>query len=526
MDFTFFITDNKSGYKSTEKWLSKNHPNLYKQINDYSSNISLNLNFKEKIWFFYNQLQERPKCVTCNLELKFRNRFDKPYGEFCSLTCINTNKEEMTKRVKSSIQKKYNVDYFPQHKDFIIKQKQTKLDKFGDENYNNSEKGKKTKLEKYGNEDYNNFNKYKKTCLEKYGDDNYSKSNDYKNKVIKNYKELYSDIIFTDIKKETITILCPICNKNSELSKQLLYERHKRGYVICTGCNPIGFSNRSGYENEICDFLSDLKVNYVTNKKIPNKNTEIDIFLPDFNIGIEINGVYWHNELYKPMNYHLQKTIDCNGVNISLIHIFEDEWLYKKDIVKSILMGKIGVTLNKIHARKCEIREITSKTSKVFLENNHIQGNVNSKVKLGLYYDDILVSVMTFSKGRILMGGKDFEWELNRFCNLLNHNVMGGASKLLNFFIKTYLPNIIVSYSDIRIFDGGMYNKLGFNKISQSKPNYWYVVKDIRRHRFGYRKSILVKEGFDKSLTERQIMFNRKIYRIYDCGNIRWELFT
>jgi hypothetical protein len=133
---------------------------------------------------------------------------------------------------------------------------------------------------------------------------------------------------------------------------------------------------------------------------------------------------------------------------------------------------------------------------------------------------------MTFSKGRILMGGKDFEWELNRFCNLLNHNVMGGASKLLNFFIKTYSPNIIVSYSDIRIFDGGMYDKLGFNKISQSKPNYWYVVKDIRRHRFGYRKSILVKEGFDKSLTERQIMFNRKIYRIYDCGNIRWELFT
>jgi hypothetical protein len=169
------------------------------------------------------------------------------------------------------------------------------------------------------------------------------------------------------------------------------------------------------------------------------------------------------------------------------------------------------------------VKEITSKVSTKFLNDNHIQGNVNSKIKLGLFKDETLVSVMTFSKGRIIMGGKDTEWELNRFCNLLNHNVIGGASKLLKYFVKTYQPNKIVSYSDIRIFDGGMYNKLEFKKISQSKPNYWYVVNDLRKHRFGYRKSILVKDGFDKNMTEQQIMFNRKIYRIYDCGNIRWE---
>jgi hypothetical protein len=122
------------------------------------------------------------------------------------------------------------------------------------------------------------------------------------------------------------------------------------------------------------------------------------------------------------------------------------------------------------------------------------------------------------------MGGKTNEWELNRFANKINISVIGAASKLLKYFIKNYKPVTLVSYSDIRLFNGNMYEKLGFKKISYSKPNYWYVINNIRKHRFNYRKSILVKEGFDENLTEKDIMFNRKIYRIYDCGNIRWEL--
>ena len=181
MDFTFFTTDNKSGYKTTEKWLSNNHPQLYQKIIDYSINISLELTFKEKIWFYYNNLSERPKCLTCNSGLKFRNRFDNPYGEFCSLKCINGNKLEMVKRQKETFQKKYGIDFYPQHKDFMTKQKETKLIKFGDENYNNLEKNRKTRVEKYGDKNYNNFEKYKQTCLEKYGNENYSKTNNYKN---------------------------------------------------------------------------------------------------------------------------------------------------------------------------------------------------------------------------------------------------------------------------------------------------------------------------------------------------------
>lgn len=524
MDFSFFTTDNKSGYKTREGWLKNNYPDLYNEIVGYCQDFNINLSFKEKILFFYKKMTHRPSCVTCGCEIKFRDRFDKPYGEFCSLYCINSNKKEMNERVKKTNQKRYGVDFYPQDSQFIKKQKETKKNRYGDENYNNYNKSKITKKEKYGYENFNNINQYRLTCLNKYGTENYSKSNNYRNKIDEKYRNLYPDINFLNIGKKEVEIHCSLCDSYSKLTKQLLYERYKRNYIVCTNCNPIGFSNRSGFENELCGFLDSYGITYETNIKIKNTNQEIDIYIPEFNIGIEFNGLYWHCELFKNENYHLEKTINCEKQKIKLLHIFEDEWIYKKDIVKSIILNKLKLTNRIIYARKCEIRKVDSKTSKKFMEDNHIQGSVNSKVNLGLFYENKLISLMTFSKGRIIMGGKENEWELNRFCNEINTTIVGSSSRLLKFFINEYKPEKIVSYSDIRLFDGGMYEKIGFKKISQSKPNYWYVINDIRYHRFNFRKSILIKEGFSKDKTERQIMLDRGIYRIYDCGNIRWEL--
>lgn len=524
MNFSFFTTDNKSGHKTREKWLNQNHEGLYNKIINHCSNINLDLSFKEKIWFYYNGLTERPKCISCQTEIKFRNRLDKPYGDFCSLICANTNKELMVERQKKSIQKKYGVDFYPNHKDFVKKQKQTKLLKYGNENFNNIEKVKETKLKLYNNENYNNIKKNKSTNLKKYGNENFSKSDEYKKQTKENYVSLYPDLNIIKVSGLDVTLICDDCKNTYVTNKQLLYERKKRNYNPCVICNPIGNGNRSEIEKQICEFLDIKNINHTTNDKIGEEQIEIDILLSDYNIGIELNGLYWHNELFKNKDFHLNKTKISNKCGISLIHIFEDEWVYKKDIVKSIILNKVLKTENKIFARQCLIKEIDSKISKSFLENNHIQGNVQSSVRLGLYYNDSLVSVMSFSKGRVLMGGKKNEWELNRFCNQINLNVVGGSSKLLSYFIKKYKPEIIISYSDIRLYGGEMYSKLGFINKSTSLPNYWYVVNGIRKHRFNYRKSILIKEGFDKTITEKQIMLNRKIYRIYDCGNVRWEL--
>ena len=157
-------------------------------------------------------------------------------------------------------------------------------------------------------------------------------------------------------------------------------------------------------------------------------------------------------------------------------------------------------------------------SSNKFLFENHIQGKCPSSIKLGLFYNDEIVSLMTFGKSRHFIGNGKTEWELLRFCNKMDTRVVGGASKLLKHFIKTYNPNEIVSYADKRWSDGNLYEVLGFQKYNESKPNYFYIVNGKREYRFNYRKSILVKQGYDPNKTEKQIMEERGIPRIYDCG--------
>lgn len=523
MEFSFFTTDNKSGYKTTAKWFSKNYPEEYSKIITYPPNINIETSFKEKIWFYYNKLIKRPECKTCGNEIKFRERFDVPYGEFCSLNCINENKDEMTKRQKKTFQKKYGIDFYPQHKDFMDKQKKTKLERYGDENYNNLRKNKETKLIRYGDEKYCNHSSYEKTCIEKYGIKNFSKTTLFSDIINEKFKQIYEQLKIKNVNKNELEIFCEKCNENYRILKHQLFGRLKCETELCTICNPIGQAQRSGHEKKLSEFLTLLDVEHIPSYRKLKNGKEIDIFIPHSNLGIEIDGLYWHNELFTDPDYHLKKTNECRKQEIDLIHIFEDEWIQKNEIIKSIIKNRLGITKNVIYARKCVIKELDTKTSSYFLNQNHIQGNVNSKVRLGLYYNDTLVSVMTFSMGRIIMGGKKDEWELTRFVNLINTNVVGAASKLFKHFIKVYNPNKIVSYSDIRLFKGGMYEKLGFKYISQSKPNYWYVINGFRYHRFNFRKGVLIKEGFDVNKTEREIMFDRKIYRIYDCGNIRWE---
>ena len=50
-----------------------------------------------------------------------------------------------------------------------------------------------------------------------------------------------------------------------------------------------------------------------------------------------------------------------------------------------------------------------------------------------------------------------------------------------------------------------------------------YVNNMRRMNRFGFRKDVLVKEGYDKDKTEHEIMLERGIYRIYDCGTKVWK---
>jgi group I intron endonuclease len=210
-----------------------------------------------------------------------------------------------------------------------------------------------------------------------------------------------------------------------------------------------------------------------------------------------------------------------------IINIYEDTWRFKKDIIKSRLLNLLGKS-KKIFGRKCVIKKVEFKDCKEFLNNNHMQGHVRSRINIGLYYEDVLVSLMTFGGLRKNLGqvSKEGAWELLRFSNILNTTVIGGASKLFKHFIKTNNVEMMISYADRAWSDGNLYRKLGLSK-SDNKiyPSYFYIIDGIRKNRFAYRKDLLVSAGFDKNMTEVSIQHSRGYYRIFDLGSFKFEYF-
>ena len=229
-------------------------------------------------------------------------------------------------------------------------------------------------------------------------------------------------------------------------------------------------------------------------------------------------GDYWHSEQYKNKYYHLNKTELCEKKGYRLIHIFEHEWINKQDIIKTKLLSIFNKDQNKIYARKCTIKEITSKEKNEFLNRTHIQGEDKSNVKLGLFYENELVAVMTFCKSRF---NKNFEWELSRYSS--SKHVIGGAGKLLKYFERIYKPKNLITYADRRYSQGKLYFTLGFTFDHFSLPNYFYCNKNLKIYsRIQCQKHKLkdILKNFDKNLSEFENMYLNNYFRIYDCRKL------
>lgn len=388
----------------------------------------------------------------------------------------------------------------------------------------------------------------KKQFLKKYGVSHPMEKKEFVDKLKNTIRKNHIPKLIERLEKNNIVLLDEyINNKEGHTSRTYNFQCIKCDNVfsstllgsgktpICRKCYPI--TKNSKVETIIKDFLNDNNITHIdSDRKILN-GKEIDILLPDYNIGLEINGNYYHSEIHgeKERNYHINKTIESNNKNIRLIHIFEDEIINKKEITLSRLKNLLGLTENKIFARKCELRIVDKKTSTIFLENNHIQGDSIDKIRIGLYYRDELVSLMTFGNKRKVLGNKTKDiqqYELVRFCNKINTNVVGSFSKLLKNFIKTHNPKSITTYADIRwsgiTSKNTVYQKNGFNYVDKTPPNYWYVSIDDfinRYHRFNFRKDTLIKEGNDENKSEWEIMQEKKYDRIWDCGSMKFELY-
>lgn len=246
---------------------------------------------------------------------------------------------------------------------------------------------------------------------------------------------------------------------------------------------------------------------------------EIDIYLPNRALAIEVNGRRWHSETFgKDVGYHIGKTKQCAAKGVTLLHFWDDEVDKKFDIVSSMILSRLGKT-TKLSARKLEVRKVGNTEAKLFLNSNHLQGDAKASVKIGLFDDKELVQIMTFSKPRF---GTDADWEIVRIASKLDHTVIGGASKMLSNFIAQYDPVSIVSYADLRYSVGAVYKVLGFELSHNSKPNYFYTrsTKNVSRYQAQKHKlSKLLGDKFNSEKSETENMLAAGYNKVYDCGN-------
>lgn len=568
-ELLIYFQKNKENYIK-ESWVSKNLPNLYQYLSDKEGQT-----ISEKIYLLSNS---KNYCKVCQKDTKFLS-YDRGYRDYCSKKCsnndeeltliktssakktnmekygvdnpskldiikskiskskLNINYEEINLKTKNTVFKKYGVYNLSQLDSIKEKKKKTTYKNWGVDNPFQSEeikeKVKNKMLDKHGvNHPLKSkkiIDSMKKTNIQKWGVDNYTKTNEYKELMFEKYRSgsiktnLNTNINYVSYKGlGKHEMKCDNGHKHTYITNSHLYHaRNRNNNKQCLICFPL--NENSFKEIEIYDFIKDIYNGDIIRSY--RDGLEIDIYLPNLKIGFEFNGLYWHSELFKSKDYHLEKTEHFKQKGIRIFHIWEDDWDLNKNIIKSQIKNWLGVSNNKIWARKCEIKEIDSVSDyKSFLIENHIQGFVSSSIQIGLFYNGELVSLMTFDhfEGRKKM--QEFEWNLSRFCNKLNHNVVGAASKLVSYFIKKYNPTRLISFADYSWSNGDLYKKLGFNIVKISKPNYSYLINKKRSNKQKWKKSNLVKMGFNKELSETKIMEdNFGAYKIFDCGQIKFE---
>ncbi len=495
---------------------------------------SHNIKHKE----YYDQYYKTDKegiCTICGKETTFL--YGK-YLNFCSYTCSNND-------INNNKQRGDAIKVAWEHVDRKVrynKTKQTLITRYGADNIFDipeiRNKVENTNLERYGNisafKNKEVQQKQKDTLIKRYGVSHISKIESTKNKIklLSNIKTFNNFQRFSHITLPQFDVTTYLGNSSNVKyvwkcvkCNNIFNDIYDNGMIPkCNICFPVV---KSSIENTIENLLIQNNINYRKNDRSIIQPQEIDFYLPDRAIGIEVDGIYWHSEENGCLkNYHNDKTKKCEDKNIKLIHIFEDELKLKSKIVINRVKNILGLIKYKIYARKCEIKEIDGKLKNKFLNKYHLQGEDKSCTNLGLFYKTRLVSVMTFSKLRKALGQKNTKnhYELSRFCSINNFSIIGGASKLLNYFEKIYLPKFIITYADRRWSMGNLYYKLGFNLDHISPPNYWYLINYFtkRVHRFNYRKNILKDKLkiFNPNLSEWENMKTNGYDRIWDCGNL------
>jgi len=460
-----------------ENWFIKNDLlDFYNNILITTDNIK-DRTFGERLWAIEHY--PIPICECGNPVKRYDN--DNKWSKYCSKKCSLTS----SIRAQQISNTKLSID----HTDINIKRANTMIEKYGVA-YNSQRPEIKSILSEKQSK-----NQLSSEIREKLLDYNWVYTNYITNQ--KTISELSTELNCCDG-----TVADYIQKHNIEIQQY-----HK-----------ISIAQKQIY-NYINDELGILCVYDKTG--LLNGKEEIDIFIPDYNIGIELNGLYYHSfatfESKKEKEKLLNKKLKAQENNINLLHITDHQWYNKTNIVKSIINSKLNIT-NKIYARQCTIINLNSKEEREFIDTNHLQGYIASKVKYGLMFNNELIAIMTFGKPRY---DKTYTWELLRYCSKLNTTVVGGFSRLISKFKKEY-DGSIITYADYQISNGNVYSKNNFNYIRRSNIGYFWTNGTIVLNRVKCMKNNLHNwlKNFDNTKSEAENMFANNYRRYWNCGQL------
>lgn len=551
--YNLYVETRKAGGNKKLSY-TVNHDNGIKEILiNETSFLPDDSSISERLYCYINDMHSTPTCPYCGDKLRYYGKMNRGYYATCGkdeckkigmkcgassrtieerrlaaakgkLTYFkrtgyyhNMQNPEDLKKWQLSFKEKYGVISPLQHKTFCKKSKESILNRFGTLDMFHTKKSLDTIKERYGS--IENMNKeiaikrgkllheLKKSELD-------TKLNKFDFSII---NSSYNDYI----------LKCNKCNKEFSITRQGINYYYRNNTRFCPKCDYKNMTFRSRVEKSLADDINKFYYGEIQYNKHFG-NYEVDIFIPESNLAIEINGLYWHSDLFHDKYYHINKKRYLANFGIDLIYVWEDELndTTKKDIVLSRLKSKLGIC-KKIYARNCVVKKYMSKDVKFllrpFLDENHLHGFCGGSVYYGLEYNNMLVELIVIGKCRKLIGSKKYEYELIRLCTKKNFEVVGGFSKLIKHSMADLKIENIISYADLSwsSLNKCSYLNIGFKFIKITEPSYWWVGNGVRFNRLNFTKSKLIKEGYNKNKSEDEIMkYDKKYLKVWGPGNI------
>lgn len=487
----------------------------------------------EKLYCFAHNITSQPLC-NCGEPVSFLV-FSKGYRTFCSSKCAQVD-PMVVQKTKQTRMGKYGTEHLS--KSNVAKLKQTKVERFGFEhqmlNRDVVDKRSSTMNGRYGGVGFASSSindKIEQTMIARFG----APRNSLVPELTANYSRVRKIESIQKYKNSLTNFEIDVSDEeylgNTQYLKMkcvrcgiLELQNFSHGGPSCSRCDQI--SGKSKPELELYDFCKKLLPNteILSGFRIFGKSDQrsVDIYIPEYKLAIEFNGLYWHSDLFRNEQYHLNKTNDVAALGVKLIHVFEDDFMLRKTIVESIISNAVGLS-KRVYARNCQIVEIAPKVARTFLTTNHLQGFIAGKYYVALKLNNEIISVMVVSRTRF---SKKYNWELGRWATKCGYVCVGGFSKCLKFIKRKIQNDPILTYCDNSHSDGGTYRKFGV-ELYKTAPNYFYFRNSEwwRHNRMQFQKHKLIGlPQYSLEKTEREIMQDAGWFRIYDCGNLVFEL--